>query len=749
MKKLFVSIIALSAFVACQSGFDGADVAVPNVNGENYGGSHTIYAEVGIGGETKATYGDDLKATWEESDQIALLQEHADYGKTFGVVNKLNIKEGWGTSTAAFNGDISVDATSPRVYHIAYPANAVSFNVSSTLTKTSDSSYEYSDTELSGSVARYTATASFKYTYNANLDITVPTMQDGKWTPYMYASTSEAVNSQAIGAKTLTTLTGAVAIRAFEADGVTPKQLASITITSSDAAIAGAFSGSATSEASLGTVTGNTTSGKYSTVSEGDVNIGITSWKGAKYGREDSDNLLLAKVQGMEPTSTLVTKAMSLAFAGNEKSVTATNLENVAMDSEGFYTYYLNVAPATVGTLTIVATATDGTTLIRTIDNQTFSASVRKGYSLKWESAKFTCGSIETWYDNYSTDSSFNLEGSTIYAKNLKVEGVSADHVLSLGVMVNGVLYGEQSGVLEVAQVKAEGLASGSYTAYAYAKILVNGEEKEFTANIGNYNVTSIPTVNATVRTSYSNNGSVSKSNSIDGKELQLTATLSDASFPSKYISSCQAVYGSNTINLTLGNTTKLSVAVGEYNCYAKVTLGNGYVAASDAYATYVTGIPSSQSFDGLTSMPSGWTSNNVKFDGRTGDSSDILRLYGSATSSKSGYVRSIKYPVPANTDVTVSIDWYVYSANTISLSSSKGYVYVNASSSTVSFPETNGASQDNQVNYAGNAKYSSTSHNTTLSATNQYVAITSKFSTDKPAYKYIPVKNYSIKYKE
>ena len=94
MKKLFVSILALAAFAACQSDFNDVNLDAPQQGGNaNVGGSYTIYAEVGVGeDDTKATYGDGLKATWEESDQIALLQEHADYNKPFSVVNKLNIK---------------------------------------------------------------------------------------------------------------------------------------------------------------------------------------------------------------------------------------------------------------------------------------------------------------------------------------------------------------------------------------------------------------------------------------------------------------------------------------------------------------------------------------------------------------------------------------------------------------------------------------------------------------------------------
>ena len=131
MKKLFISILALAAFAACQSDFNDVNLDAPQGGNANVGGSHTIYAEVGVGEEdTKATYGEGLVATWEENDQIALLQEHANYGATFSVVNRLNIKDGWGTSKALFNGDISVDATEPRVYHIAYPASAVSFSTS-------------------------------------------------------------------------------------------------------------------------------------------------------------------------------------------------------------------------------------------------------------------------------------------------------------------------------------------------------------------------------------------------------------------------------------------------------------------------------------------------------------------------------------------------------------------------------------------------------------------------------------------
>ena len=677
MKKLFVSILALTAFVACQSGFDGADVVVPSQNGANYGGSHTIYAEVGVGEVTKATYGDDFSAMWEEGDQLALLQEHADYGKTFGVVNKLNIKEGWGTSFAKFNGDISVDATSPRVYHIAYPAEAVTFGTSMTLTKNGETTYDYNDGSYQ--CGYWFGSAKFDYKYEAVLDITVPTTQNGEWTPYMYASTTEAVSSMGIGAQELTTLTGAIAIRAFEADGVTPKQLASVSIMSGDAPIAGAFKGVSISSASMN-ITGDATSKEYSIVSEGD----IAWYEGYAKGKAAAEELLVSKARSTEPTTVAVTQSMSLAFAGTATTIEATNLENVAMDKDGFYTYHINVVPATVGSLTIVATATDGSSIVKSINNQTFKASARKGYTLKWEEATLTCGSVETWFDDYSSDASFNLEGNTIYANNIKVEGVAAENVQAIALVVGDQVYGMQSGVAEVAQIKAEGLASGAYTAFVYASVLVNGRVKDLTAAVDTYNVTTIPTVNCTVKTSYAENGVVAKTNSMNGDVVQVTANLSDAYVASNLVNgNWNANFtgaGSFTVSGAIGATaTKSGIAYGNwgaYNCSVSVTLKNGYVCKSSDVPAYVTGIPYSYNFysNGSTNLDAaksaGWVFTS------TGTQSDQVWI---CKGSSVGVIGSPKFYAPSSISTISTLSHRYYKA---SLSSDSVNAYVGASSS-------------------------------------------------------------------
>ena len=597
MKKLFVSILALAAFVACQSNFEDVTANTPGLNDQVVPeGMVRIYAEVGVGEEeTKATYGDDLSALWEENDQIAILQESANYGDVFSTVNKLNIKSGAGTSYAAFNGDITVPTESPRRYHIAYPTAAVSFNTSSTLTKTSESTYAYREDGLE--VGHYYATASFDYTYNSTLNITVPTSQSGKWEPYMYASTEEAVNSNAIGAKTLTTLTGAIAVRAYKPndDGTkTPLQLKAIAVTANKP-IAGAFSGTAKSVGSLGSITGAETSDVYSTVSEDNV-LGI--WKGAKYGREEAEKLLLAKAQSMTPASVTPTSALSLAFAGSEYTVGAEDTEWVAADNDGNYTYYINVAPFENADLTIMATTIDGSTLIRTISAQSIAASQRKGYIFTWEEATLSVGSIESWYDDYAK-SNFELAGNTLYVRNLEVKGVPADQVVTLGVVVNGELHEAtaKSGVLTIDKIEISGLANGKYPAYGYAKVIVNGEERELIGSLAEKNVTSLPSLtNYSVLSSYSKDGTVAKNNSIDGHLLKVTASLTDDYFADNNLISSFAVYNNNDDNklgnITNGEWSNTNAALGQYSCYVKISFTNGYLITTQAHTTHVTGIP-------------------------------------------------------------------------------------------------------------------------------------------------------------
>ena len=653
MKKLFVSIFALAAFAACQSDFSDVNLDAPQQGGNaNVGGSHTLYAEVGVVGEedTKATYDEELNATWEEKDQIALLQEHANYGATFDVVNKLNIKEGWGTSKALFNGEISVDTNAPRVYHIAYPASAVEFTTTSSMS-VEGVSYESHQTGMH----KLSATGYGKYTYSSTLNITVPTTQSGKWEPYMYASTSEAVNSEAIGAKVLTTLTGAIAVRAFEPDGTTPKQLKQITITSSSAALAGAFTGTATSVGNTVTVTG-------------DKSAPWVLWE-EDSAKAEALGYLTTALQGYEATSTTVTKAMSLSFVGGEKSITVTGLENIPMDSDGYYTYYINVAPATLAaeTLTIGATDVDGSTLKRVVDKEVvIAASHRAGFKLTWEEASLIPGTIESWYDNWNT-SSFELAGSTIYARNIGVQGVPAEHVLALGVEIDGTLHADsaQAGVLSRDELKIEDVSNGTYSICTYAKVLLNGYEKELRGDAQSITVTSIPTATYNVYSSYSHNGDKALRNDVYGNELHAKVDLSDAYIQTNFVKSATFTYGGTNQALTIGSEWETTVGYGAHSTSITVVLQNGYTLSSGNYTTHVTGIPFTMT---TSSNADGWsTSGTVKWNTDGG-----VRMGKNQTDGKAAYItKSFHIPADITVKVTASgtVDVMAGQKNTATLS--------------------------------------------------------------------------------
>lgn len=726
MKKLFVSILALTAFAACQSDFNDVNLEAPQGGSANVGGSHTLYAEVGVVGEedTKATYGEGLVATWEENDQIALLQEHADYGKPFSSVNRLNIKDGAGTSKALFNGEISVDSESPRVYHIAYPASAVEFTTTSSMSVEGVSYQHVNIQDDDFAYERERATGYGKYTYSSTLNIIIPTTQSGKWEPYMYASTSEAVNSEAIGAKVLTTLNGAIAVRAFEPDGVTPKQLKQITITSNSAALAGTFTGTATSVGA--TVTDYADSDRRS--------LDVIGNNNETKCREEALSRLTTKLQGYEATSTTVTKTLSLSFVGGEKSITVTGLENIPMDSDGFYTYYINVAPATLaaGTLSIEAVDTNNTATKKTLkDEITIAASQFKGAKVVWESATLNCDetTIETWYDNYGKGSAFELAGGTIYVDEFSVEGnILAENVKALGVELNGVFHeaSAQSGVLENdLPIEISGLASGYYDVQPCAKVVMNGKEETIYGPKVTKTVTTIPTVSDYyVQSSYSYNGGVQKDNNIAGDLLKVNANISDSFIASQGLVSGAKyeVYNGGTKlgEKTLGEVWTKNVgygALGQYGCYVKITLANGYSFNSQQFTTHITGIPYSVAMQNHSDdASSGWTSYNCSY----GDY--FINLLKSANNN--GYIISPKFVCPDNCNIAYSVAAKYYKSAGVGSSYNSATVYVGATSNTSTANKSaNEHSISGTTSINGNG-FTTVSGVITLSPSNPYMSV-------------------------
>lgn len=654
MKKLFISIMALAAFVACQSNDNEINSNTPGFNGGADANLVTLYAEVGVGEDTKATYGDDLSALWEENDQIALVQESANYGSTFNYVNALDIKRGAGTNSAAFWGDINVPTESPRIYHIAYPVSAVSASTNMSVTKSGDSSYSTKGT--SAGMAYYSATANYKYEYTSTLNVSVPTSQSGKWEPYMYATTPEAVSADGIRATHLTTLTGAIAVRAYEADGTTPKKLSKVTISSANSAIAGAFTGSAISATTI-SVTGDYTSDDYSTVSDPDVGPLLP---GRTKGRAAADALLEEKAKSTVPTTVSNTQSMSLAFAGTAKSVTVENADVVA-DDNGDYVYYINVAPFAGEKITIQAVAEDGTSLIRVIPSATLAASQRMRVKVTWEHAGLTNGSIETWYDSYAGNHSTTLAGNKVYVNNVVVEGVEASAVSAIGALVydlNDNLVASNisaNNTLSLSQVVVDVPTSGTYKVISYAKVTVNGEERDLTGESKQVNVTSIPTVKYTVQTSYATSKesgyTVTKSNNFDGNKVSVTATLSDSYIANNFAKAgwTAAFSGAGSFNVTgsIGNSNSQtnipSGNWGEYACNVSIVLDNGYVAEANGVVANVTGIPCEANW---TNSDPNWSIVNAS------DKGSYIQIGG----GKKGGVLSPSFRVPSATSINVQV---------------------------------------------------------------------------------------------
>ena len=435
----------------------------------------------------------------------------------------------------------------------------------------------------------------------------------------------------------------------------------------------------------------------------------IRVWKGGRTERKNITKAVITSTADFIPAWDLETYTQSLE--GKELSLDLNGDTAIFNLGEGDFAF------------TLTLTGDEGKTLSWELPAKNFVAGKRTVLNVEWESeaVEVVEASVTSWYEDYANNNGTALEGGAIY-----VTAVGGTPVVT----VDGV-------EATVVDGKISGVASGTHNVV----VTINGQELVNRSIV----VTSIPTVNATVRTSYSSNGAVSKSNSIDGKELQLTATLSDSAIPSSLISSCQAVYGSNTANLTLGSTSKLSVAVGEYNCYAKVTLGNGYTTTSAAYTTYVTGIPYSFQFyqssnDAVDAA--GWTRND-----KASIKMELLTLKeGGLAGSDSGWVSSPAYYIPSSLSVSVTLQSKYYVA-ALSPSGKKATLYVGSTSSATA---SSGSAQSIQLSgtndTSSGSKWTSSTVTVSMPAGKQYTSINhngATYSTGSRIY----VATYSIQY--
>ena len=361
----------------------------------------------------------------------------------------------------------------------------------------------------------------------------------------------------------------------------------------------------------------------------------------------------------------------------------------------------------------LVLTDTNGKTLTYALPTKNFVAGKRTILNVEWFEGS---AAINSWYEDYANNGNSALEGGAIY-----VTAEGGDAVVTVNGAEKAVVDG-----------KISGLASGTYNVV----VTVKGHEVVNRSIV----VTSIPTVSATIRTSYSNNGGEAKTNSIDGKALQVTTSLNDANI-ADFVSTCQAAYGSTFANCTLNGQSNFTVPVGAYNCYVKVALKNGYVCQSQAYTTYVTGIP--YSFQFYQSSDSAVDSAGWKRNGSSIKMELLTLKEGGMAGSDDGWVASPAYYIPTGLTAKVTLQSKYYCA-AIRPSSQKASIYVGTTTSQTSSSsaaQTITISGSNDTNSAN--AWNTNSLNISMPTGTQYVSI----NHNDAAY-YLGSRIYVVSYK-
>ena len=367
----------------------------------------------------------------------------------------------------------------------------------------------------------------------------------------------------------------------------------------------------------------------------------------------------------------------------------------------------------------LTLTDAEGESWTYELPSKNFAAGKRTVLNVEWKKVFEGSADVNSWYEDYANNGSSALEGGAIY-----VNAVGGTPVVT----VNGT-------TMEVVDGKISGLTSGEYNVV----VTIEGNELVNRSIV----VTSIPSVSATIRTSYSNNGSTeSKTNSIDGRVLQVTTSLNDSTL-ANYVSTCQVAYGSTFANCTLNGQSNLTVPVGAYNCYVKVALKNGYVCQSQAYTTYVTGIPYSFQFyqqsnnDAITNA--GWTRN-----GSPNMEMELLCLRsGGFAGSNSGWVASPAYYIPTGLTAKVTLQSKYYVA-AIRPSGNKALLYVGVTTSPTSSSsaaQTITISGSNDTNSAN--AWNTNNLNVSMPTGTQYVSINHNGATY-----YLGSRIYVVSYK-
>lgn len=609
MKKIFISILSAAMFAACAK-TETEDV-IP-VNPEPEDEAQTVYVEIGAttGSNTKATYDKDLKAYWEAGDQILAVQGSASsktstaMGGTETADGKpLSINSGEKTNSAIFTGDIEVkDNKNNRFFHFAYPSN-ISLKTTTDLPATSF-----------GSV---TTTTTCTYT--------VPSEQDGKWTPFLCTSTTEKTTAANITNISFGKSRNACfAVRVFETDGKTPKKIKSITITAE-----------------------NNIVGTISATTEND-------------GSFNDDKVVFG-------------------ISGGGNMITADNLQNIE-PLNGLYEYRFEVLPVESGKITLTLSDESGSQIIREANSKIFAANTRSGVNVYWDDATISMDEPLSWYEDTTADKYSTLKTDVIYVNNVAVHGVGTSDITEVGVYINGTKYPENNVYLSFNKEIAASAGSGVYTVKPYAVLSgkgeITGEEKSVIVT-GELSIAS-----HTIRSSYNNNGIVAKNKYLDGDKIYATVSLNDTFAAVNLIESATLHYGGNTfaIDAKGSEVPTGSIAYQQYSdCYAEIVFKNGYTLTTPKYTVNVTGIPYEYIFTDKsesTIKNDGWTWNNS-----VGITSNQLHIANGRNNT--GFVVSRNFYLPNNQNIETNCT-LVHRYYRIGSGSANAYIGATASATSI-----------------------------------------------------------------
>lgn len=528
MKKALISALAAVAIMGCsESATDDAAA----YGGEAGTGSYVEHICIGAAAssdDTRAAYDENLDALWEQGDRIKVLHGFLEYSLTQSQTveaSLLDLTDGDGTGSARFEGDITVTGND-SYYHSAYPAEASELYIK----------------RSAASVGTNNSTTTCR--------ITIPSEQDGRWEPYMWATTSSAVSLDNLEGFDYNVLNGAICIRVFENDRTTPKRIKSITIESTGSQLVGTFSATAERTAALG----------------------------------------------------------AFSFSGNSNAITADNLDTIEKTGD-HYEYRFEVAPVTVESLTFTITDPDGSVITRTVGAKTFAANRRSGYNIYWDAASITMSEATSWYESYATDTQTDLAMGTIFVNGVHVRGVGASQIAKAGIEINGAFY--QTTPAADYDMAIGSFASGEYAVNAYVQF---ADGKELRTETRTVHVTAtLPAIASHyIRSSYNTNGTTAMTNDLDGSRIYAAVTLNDPYVQSSLVSSTTLYYGQASQAGAAGNEFQTeATAWGRYdNCHVSVVLGNGYTLNTPAYTVNVTGIPYSVTTN--SAAPAGWVTNNT-----------------------------------------------------------------------------------------------------------------------------------------